>query len=185
MKSIQSVYRGVTFRSRLEARWAALFDHYSVLWAYEPDAYDTPSGLYLPDFYLPALDCFVEVKPGPGMFDEAAVLAVATQTGKQFLILDSPVIACRSYPLLDYFERVDSADFVASWTDMSWCMSEKYLGKQPHDLRQRFYVCTGTSDGTKTTSGTCIACGDHWGIFPEDQHFTRVRSMRFERGYAQ
>jgi hypothetical protein len=179
MKAIPSVYRDVTFRSRLEARWAALFDHYEIRWAYEPDAYDTPSGLYLPDFYLPGLHTFVEVKPGPDRFDEVAVRFVAGEEKAAFLILDSPVIACRSYPLLTTFNSKHD------WTDMCWCMSAKYLGSRPHDIHQRFYVCTGSSDGTRTASGSCSACGDsRFATYAEDPHFTRIRSMRFERGYA-
>lgn len=175
MKAIPSVYRDVTFRSRLEARWAALFDHYSVMWAYEPDAYDTPGGLYLPDFYLPQLHTFVEVKPGPNLFDVAAAISVAVQESASFLVLDSPIIACRSYPLWEG----------GFWTDMCWCMSQKYLGTDPHDLRQRFYVCTGSPDGANTRSGLCPACGAwKYGTYAEDPHFTRIRSMRFDRGRA-
>jgi hypothetical protein len=33
---------------------------------YEPEGYHLPSGDYPPDFYLPELQTFVEVKPGPG-----------------------------------------------------------------------------------------------------------------------
>lgn len=68
-KSIDTVYAGCNFRSRLEARWAVFFDHLDIAWRYEPQGYevDTNGGLddverYLPDFYLPQLKTFVEVK---------------------------------------------------------------------------------------------------------------------------
>ncbi len=60
--AIPTVYAGVQFRSRLEARWAAFFDLLRWRWEYEPIDLDG----YIPDFVLsrsgkqPAL---VEVKP--------------------------------------------------------------------------------------------------------------------------
>lgn len=42
-------YAGVDFRSRLEARWARMFDAVGWRWQYEPDL-DTPG--YIPDFLL-------------------------------------------------------------------------------------------------------------------------------------
>lgn len=189
-KSIPSIYKGVTFRSRLEARWAAVFDHYEVPWAYEPDAYDTPSGFYLPDFYLPTLHTFVEVKPGPNQFDEVALRSVIDQTGAQFLVLDSPVVMCRAYPVLcvglSDFQADKDKDLGDFDTDMSWCMSSKYLGRNPHDGAHRFYLSVGSSDAGHLSSGTCVSCGlNEYAAFREDPHFIAIRSMRFERGYAQ
>lgn len=51
--AIETVYRGVRFRSRLEARWAVIFDRAGILWDYEKEGYNLPSGPYLPDFWLP------------------------------------------------------------------------------------------------------------------------------------
>lgn len=49
-KGTPTVYAGVEFRSRLEARWAAFFDQLGVRWTYEP--FDGNG--YIPDFLLPA-----------------------------------------------------------------------------------------------------------------------------------
>lgn len=51
-KAIETHYAGCCFRSRIEARWAVFFDHLGVLWEYEPQGFDLPSGWYLPDFRL-------------------------------------------------------------------------------------------------------------------------------------
>jgi len=60
---IPTEWRGITFRSRLEARWAMFFDGAGIAWEYEAEAYELPSGRYLPDFWLPAV-----VGPGtPGV----------------------------------------------------------------------------------------------------------------------
>lgn len=86
MKAIETRYRGHRFRSRLEARWAVFFDAAGVTWEYEPQGFEfslirvptleeTDEGLgfepyesdekarYLPDFWLPSLQTWFEVKP--------------------------------------------------------------------------------------------------------------------------
>ncbi len=62
VEAIETEYGGTRYRSRLEARWAVLFDADSIAYQYEPDGFKLPSGWYLPDFWVPAWDCFFEVK---------------------------------------------------------------------------------------------------------------------------
>jgi hypothetical protein len=58
-----TAYSGVTFRSRLEARWALFFDCVGWDWDYEPCLYRVTRKMsYLPDFFLPGLGLWVEVK---------------------------------------------------------------------------------------------------------------------------
>lgn len=45
-----TTYRGIEMRSRLEARVAAWLDGGDVEWSYEPRAYASRAGQYLPDF---------------------------------------------------------------------------------------------------------------------------------------
>lgn len=57
IKAIPTYYKGVYFRSRLEARWAVIFDRLGIDWRYETEGYDITidDGLtirYLPDFLL-------------------------------------------------------------------------------------------------------------------------------------
>jgi hypothetical protein len=77
---IPTRYAGCHFRSRLEARWAVFFDALSVEWQYEPEGFelvpfddndsifgpeqgaDEHLGYYLPDFKLPTLNAWFEVK---------------------------------------------------------------------------------------------------------------------------
>src|SRR3990167_10762413 len=58
--AIPTLYAGIRFRSRLEAKWAAFFDFLDWPWTYEPDDLNG----YIPDFvlhfYKPLL---IEVKP--------------------------------------------------------------------------------------------------------------------------
>jgi hypothetical protein len=77
-KAIETHYKGYRFRSRLEARWAVFFDRLEITWEYEPQGYKLSDGsLYLPDFFLPSIDIYVEVKPNVG-FDDAMMI------GRQF-----------------------------------------------------------------------------------------------------
>ena len=60
---IPTTYNGIQFRSRLEARWALFFDILGIKYEYEPEGFIGCYGSkYLPDFYLPEYDIYVEVK---------------------------------------------------------------------------------------------------------------------------
>ena len=57
------VYENTAFRSILEAQWAVFFDMMHIKWEYEMHALDIGKGkVYIPDFYLPELDLYVEAK---------------------------------------------------------------------------------------------------------------------------
>ena len=58
---IITLYKGITFRSQLEAKWAAWFDQNEIAWEYE----STPMGNWLPDFRIRTQneETYVEVKP--------------------------------------------------------------------------------------------------------------------------
>lgn len=61
--SVPIAYSGVQFRSTLEGDWAATLNHYGMEWEYEPWTLRLPSGAtYMPDFWLPQLKTFIEVK---------------------------------------------------------------------------------------------------------------------------
>lgn len=70
MKSLNTKYAGCLFRSRLEARWAVYFNAAGVAWEYEPQGFEVTERLacstdtfpYLPDFWLPEQQLWVEVK---------------------------------------------------------------------------------------------------------------------------
>lgn len=63
IEALPTVYCGTTFRSALEASWAATLDSLGIVWEYEPETINLPSGLrYLPDFRLPEIGTWLEVK---------------------------------------------------------------------------------------------------------------------------
>lgn len=63
IKPIPTRYRGREYRSRLEARWAVAFDWCWLDAEYEKEGFVVKNKPYLPDFWLPELEMYVEVKP--------------------------------------------------------------------------------------------------------------------------
>ena len=63
MNAIPTIYDGVEYRSRTEAKWKMLFDKIKIQAEYEPSAFSVRAGhVYRPDFYFPEYDVYGEVK---------------------------------------------------------------------------------------------------------------------------
>lgn len=64
MRERQQLFRhaGYEMRSHSETRWAGMMDALDIAWLYEPETVETRHDFYLPDFFLPAIGAFVEVK---------------------------------------------------------------------------------------------------------------------------
>lgn len=72
---LPTFYKGITFRARGEARWAVFMDTLGVKWQYEVNGYQFADGTrYLPDFWLPDLKCWIEIK-GEAPTDEEELKA--------------------------------------------------------------------------------------------------------------
>ena len=89
-RPIETNYEGYRFRSRLEARWAVYFDAIGIKWEYEFEGFNLGGGLfYLPDFWLPQVSMWAEVKPG--RFDADAIqkaTRLLKVTGCSVIMLD-------------------------------------------------------------------------------------------------
>lgn len=89
IKAIPTRYKGFSFRSRLEARWAAFLDALEIKWDYEPEGFQLPkTGRYLPDFLIERekedFDFWLEIKgKAPTQRDIAR--------GLELSVLDRPV----------------------------------------------------------------------------------------------
>jgi hypothetical protein len=136
-------YRGVHFRSTLEADWAATLDSLNITWQYEPEAYQTPLGAYSPDFWLPAQKVWLEVKgPHSERVDKAEAFAnLLAVAHEQYTPIDTrldkhgplPVVS-RDHAVLVYglpsvegFARIHpspyfstSAGFFRCWQCQHW-----------------------------------------------------------------
>lgn len=80
--AIPTRYNSVQFRSRLEARWAALFDLTGIKWDYEPFDLDG----WTPDFLIKGkVPALVEVKPVYfSEFESLSIDQARTAAGKAF-----------------------------------------------------------------------------------------------------
>ena len=65
IKAIETEYGGHRFRSRVEARWAVFFDAIGLKYEYEIEGFEMEGLRYLPDFYIPSLDRWFEIKGKP------------------------------------------------------------------------------------------------------------------------
>ena len=107
IKAIETVYNGYRFRSRLEARWAVFFDAAGIRYQYEPEGFKVDYAdevyQYLPDFYLPDLKCYAEVKPSKEMLlrDERKLNAMIDFQATP--ICDGLLILGQIPPVIDYW----------------------------------------------------------------------------------
>jgi len=125
MKAIETKYKGITFRSRLEARWAVFMDALEVKWDYEPEGYDLDGFLYLPDFWLPAQNCFYEVKPEYPTHEESLkAMRLAKFTDKRVYIahgsIEQPDYGKDCESPLCYF-GIEEMDFPYWWCECPHC----------------------------------------------------------------
>lgn len=88
-KPIETVWNGFRFRSRLEARWAVFFDTLGIPYDYEKEGYDLgDAGWYLPDFWLPTWNRWIEIKPeSPTEPELHKMAALVNATGFRALLL--------------------------------------------------------------------------------------------------
>lgn len=88
IKAIETTYNGIRFRSRLEARWAVFMDSLCVDWEYEPEGFTNGDICYLPDFWLPKLECYLEIKPSDPTEEEILkIQMLVTGTDKSLFVL--------------------------------------------------------------------------------------------------
>ena len=73
IKAIETHYNGYRFRSRVEARWAIFFDEVGIEYQYESEGFDMDGIRYLPDFYIPSLNRWFEIKGKPLSVEEIKI----------------------------------------------------------------------------------------------------------------
>lgn len=96
--AIETEYSGVTFRSRLEARWAIFFAHLGLRWEYEPEAFALPEGFsakaYLPDFRVwlekGRKPWWFEIKPSEPDYDSEEMRKLEHVPGNRCLLWGDP-----------------------------------------------------------------------------------------------
>lgn len=82
-----TVYRDTLFRSKSEANVAMSMDRSSIHWLYEPESYVLDGVQYTPDFYLPEINTFVEVKPEVFSSEIDRIRQIVPFIGKKLVVL--------------------------------------------------------------------------------------------------
>jgi len=185
--AIETSYKGYRFRSRLEARWAVFFDALGVPWEYEKEGYDLPEvGKYLPDFWLPHQEAFVEIK---GEHPNEEELAKCYQL---FRNSGYAVFAFSGVPVYEtigrgigYFDdvRESSGGATCCWDcDFTAC---PLCGAVFLDDGCRSHDSMGCYVGRVNNNGdpmTCACKGRHYDDKRIERAVTAARSARFEHG---
>ena len=163
---IPTIYNGVRYRSRLEARWALFFDAIGLRAQYELDGWEIRPGVaYLADFWLPQIKMFFEVKPTDPEWEEIQKCSGLTQVAEcdMLLAVGAP-----------------EARFQIRWFDRGGLRDEQYCFA--HD---RYGDCGFWMVGEQTsqpigplTTIEHLPAGPvfHW----IDEAYERARSGRFE-----
>ena len=159
---------GYRFRSRLEARWAVFFGALGIDWEYEKEGYDLGNtGFYLPDFWLPQVKMWAEVKPEKLNDTERRKCEVLAQE------TDHPCLMLIGVPENKAYEAISYAVTDGGWpgeyegVSDGWALTSYVL--TAHRLREgRFYWCLSISDT------------DHFS--DTENAVNAARSARFEHG---
>lgn len=181
IKAIETHYNGYRFRSRLEARWAVFFDAAEVRYEYEFQGFDLGDvGCYLPDFYLPDLPLWVEVKPvqpSAEELDKAKALCHATMD-EVVMVVGSPWFTV----IWDGFVYDEDFREVRHWSGDA--PDEEAVDRWLQD--QLYFQCM-TTFGIKYPSGkfdlVCLVdSGDDGAALSLRYAYEAARSARFEHG---
>lgn len=163
--AIPTRYLGYSFRSRLEARWCVFFEALKIKYHYELEGIILLDGTrYLPDFFLPDVKLWAEVKPvelTPAEHSKCKQLMRCTDLNCLFLVgpPDFTTYMGTTWDCDDYSET----DYLL---DIDWHGRRYYK-------EGRFYACT---DGS----------WNHRSMFTEQyqQAIYAARSARFDEGGA-
>lgn len=140
IEALPSYWKGTIFRSRTEARWAVFFDLLRLRWVYEPEGFRLPSGTwYLPDFWLPEVGVWAEVKPSSGPTEGEVEKAWALVRGTR-----KPLVFLPGAPWPEPYQYLywSEHDGVGGIDQEMVQFTYKYLVGR-HDGRPRFYFLCG------------------------------------------
>jgi hypothetical protein len=149
IKAIETVYNGYRFRSRLEARWAVFFDAMGFKWEYEKEGYDLDGLWYLPDFWLPRVRMWAEVKAEEFNDEELAKAKALVTITKRPLLMLIGIPARQIYFSLE--TGWDDDDDEVYKVDTVLSNHHNY-----YEDENRFYVMPGSEDDFLYTSEDMI-----------------------------
>ena len=149
----QTIYRDIIFRSRLEAKWAAMMDLIGIGFEYEPRRFKTDLGYYLPDFWLPEIGAWLELKPdtdaGPTIEERRKAQSVADQDHKPvFIVCGFPISEEGRNEALLFLPKIRSTHFFIQ--NLLWAI--------PHKQRL-MYTAAALSAQSRLGPATTVSVG--------------------------
>lgn len=174
IKSIETYYKGYLCRSRTEARWMVAFDTVDIQYEYEPEGFDLGKiGKYLPDFYLPQVDMYAEVKGKQFTLQELKkAKALAFEVNKVVLLLDGS-------PARKAYWGIHPNDYCCGVTfqneDFCVCDYDIFEGSNYWLNESRFFSNTGY--GTDSFPSPHL---NGWSDDDDSEAVVAARSARFE-----
>lgn len=181
IKPIPTKYRGYHFRSRLEARWAVFFETAKIRWEYEPQGFDVDGTPYLPDFYLPDLHCYFEVK-GTSEYDIDLLQRFALLIGKELVVAEGAI------PDPDEWDCRNEKGLQVLHTSRPEDWREGYIDDFAWGYKDMFLRCTNCgrieimNEAYSTMKDNCSCGKDHARWMPLSDALDAARSARFEHG---
>jgi hypothetical protein len=167
---VPTTYRGVTYRSRTEARWAVFFDQLGVGAEYEPESYSIDGSWYLPDFFILEWNLFVEVKgemPTPYERERCQKLSVLTSR-VVYCAAGAPALY-RGILFRDGIELGGNAAFAECKGCGTVAIVRREVGDiYPLRLPRGERRCVGdfTTGGDGMTLAVSAAADERFGVFP-------------------
>lgn len=173
IRAIDTIHDGRKFRSRLEARWAVFYSYLGIPYEYEKEGFKLDEVLYLPDFWLPNQESWVEIKGQMPSEDESRKCALLASSTEKMVYLFYPTI-----PNDPGHWDTDSAEAFfpeGSWDNAyAWCICQDCgtLGIQFNGRSDRLpcKMCHGcaervTDNGIALTEDDCCLgkCPRHGG----------------------
>lgn len=195
--AIQTRYAGCRFRSRTEARWAVALDEMRIRWEYEPQGYviedhNGRRSLYLPDFVLPDLGTWVEVKGTAEEIDRHRLEGAATslpvlpaeRRGPQLLLL-GPIPERTAYasgwlglvPRRDLVHDIGPFAVADRWVFTASLLDADGGRLLPAGVGDEVFACALPGDLARSVS--VGGWRTDWGVATA---FEAARSARFEHG---
>lgn len=184
IKPIETEYNGYRFRSRLEARWAVFFDILGIPYEYEKEGYDLNGKWYLPDFWVPAWDAFVEIKgEAPTQEEKIKCAKLAKASGKNTLLIHGTPIPS-GHKIAYFYSSGECTDTLGEFRQCRRCPEIFIVWKDDNDNAYGAMSIGHPKVEEYMKKDPRHECLDRWPLVHAEieQAFNAARSARFEYG---
>jgi hypothetical protein len=144
--ALPTLHRDVTYRSRTEARWAVFFDALDLIHYYEAAEIGLSTGeSYLPDFFLPELDAYFEVKPSSDAVvtaecRKARILSKDRPGQRVWLAMGAPSSATPNILTLEHWAASDAIELILSTAENRYRFLEDRRDEHVYWLQADYYT---------------------------------------------